>query len=253
MKKHFKAIGIIPARWESTRFPGKSLALIRGKPLIQWVIEKTQTARRLEKVIVATDDRRIAAAAEKSGVEAVMTRPDHQSGTDRVAEAAAKYPAEVIANIQGDEPTIAPALIDELVGVMLAEKKWDMATAAAPINPLPAAVNPSLCKVVFNAEGQALYFSRFPIPFIRDKTGAPPEKLFWRHIGIYLYRKKFLARFVAEPPCKLELAESLEQLRALHIGGRIKIVRTRRGSVGVDTPADIAAAEAELKSARRTV
>jgi len=176
-----------------------------------------------------------------------MTSADHQSGTDRAAEAASKYTAEVIVNIQGDEPTIDPALINKLVKIMLAERKWDMATAASPINPPSEAGNPSLCKVVFNAEGQALYFSRLPIPFIRDKTRAPVKNLFWRHIGIYLYRKKFLARFVAEPPGLLELAESLEQLRALHLGARIKVIQTNDGGIGVDTPADIAAAEAALK------
>lgn len=247
-QKQFKAIGIIPARWGSIRFPGKSLALICGKPLIQWVIERASQAKMLEKVVVATDDQRIAAAARKSGTEAIMTRADHLSGTDRVAEAAGKYPAEIIVNIQGDEPAIDPKLIDKLVGVMLAEKKWDMATAAAPISSASEAGKPSLCKVVFNSEGQALYFSRWPIPFIRDKTFAADKPVFWRHIGIYLYRKKFLARFVAQAPCTIESAEALEQLRALYIGARIFVAQTDRCDIGVDTPADIAAAEKALKA-----
>lgn len=246
-QQKLKVLGVIPARWGSTRFPGKSLTLICGKPLIQWVIERVSKAPALDKLVVATDDRRIADVAAACGVEVAITRADHPSGTDRAAEAAGRYAAEIIVNIQGDEPTIDPELINKLVGIMIAEKKWDMATAAAPINSPSEAGNPSLCKVVFNAEGQALYFSRWPIPFIRDKNRAPVKNLFWRHIGIYLYRKKFLARFVAEPPCSLELAESLEQLRALHLGARIKVIQTNNYGIGVDTPADIAAAEAALK------
>lgn len=247
-KKKLKALAIIPARWGSTRFPGKSLTPICGRPLIQWVIEKACRATALDKVVVATDDRRIADAASACGVEAIMTKADHPSGTDRVAEAAGRYTAEIIVNIQGDEPTIDPDLINRLVGVMRAEKKWDMATAAAPLNSASEAENPSLCKVVFDAEGRALYFSRLPVPFIRDKTCGLVKGLYWRHIGIYLYRKDFLARFVAEPPCLLELAESLEQLRALFIGARIKVVTTNDYGIGVDTPADVAAAEAVLKN-----
>ena len=247
-KQKIKTLGVIPARWASTRFPGKSLALISGKPLIQWVIERAARAKTLDKLVVATDDRRIADAAASCGAEAVMTRPDYPSGTDRAAEAAAKFPAEIIVNIQGDEPAIDPALIDDLIAVMIAEKKWDMATAASPLEEPSEAGNPSVCKVVFNAEGQALYFSRFPIPYLRDKNLAPAKDLFWRHIGIYLYRSGFLARFVSAPPCALETAEALEQLRALHIGARIKILKTSHCGIGVDTPADIAKAEAALEA-----
>lgn len=245
-KRKITTLGVIPARWASTRFPGKSLALICGKPLIQWVIERAAQAKALDKIVVATDDRRIAAAAEACGAEAIMTRSDHSSGTDRAAEAAAQFMAEIIVNIQGDEPAIDPELINHLVAIMLAEKKWDMATAAAPLDSPAAAGSPSICKVVFNAEGQALYFSRFPIPFIRDAARGAEKGLFWRHIGIYLYRSGFLAKFVAVPPCLLETAEALEQLRALHIGARIKVLKTRHCGIGVDTPEDIAKAEAEL-------
>jgi len=246
-KQKLKTLGIIPARWGSTRFPGRSLTLICGRPLIQWVVERALKAATLDKVIVATDDQRIAEAAAAGGVETVMTRADHPSGTDRAAEAAAQYDAEIIVNIQGDEPAIDPELIDKLTKVMLTEKKWDMATSASALSSPAEAESVSVTKVVFNAEGQALYFSRLPIPFVRDKTRVPTQNLFWRHIGIYLYRKKFLARFVAEPPCALELAESLEQLRALHLGARIKVVPTNECGIGVDTPADVAAAEAALR------
>ena len=240
-------IGVIPARWGSTRFPGKSLAPICGKPLIQWVIERASQAKTLDRVLVATDDQRIAQTARQCGAEAVLTRADHLSGTDRIAEAVAGCAAQLIVNIQGDEPAIDPRLIDDLVAVMRSEKKWDMATAAAPLNSAAEAASPSVCKVVFGQNGQALYFSRFPIPFVRDKTGTPNKVLHWRHIGIYLYRKKFLAEFVAQPSCLLETAEALEQLRALYIGARIKVMQTDYCGKGVDTPADIAAAAAELK------
>ena len=250
-KQKIKVLGVIPARWGSTRFPGKSLAPICGRPLIQWVIESARKATALDKLMVATDDRRIADAAANCGIEAVMTSADHPSGTDRIAEVARKYSADIIVNIQGDEPTIDPALIDKLVNVMLAEKKWDMATAASPLSSPSEAESPSICKVVFSAEGQALYFSRCPIPFVREKTFSTKKKVFWRHIGLYSYRNKFLARFVAEPPCLLERAECLEQLRALHIGARVKVVQTSECGIGVDTPADIAAAEAALKCVKR--
>ena len=250
-EKNIKVLGVIPARWGSTRFPGKSLALICGRPLIHWVIENSLKAGALDKLVVATDDPRIAEAAGQCGAEAVMTGANHPSGTDRVAEAAGKYRAEIIVNIQGDEPAIDPNLIGRLAGAMLREKKWDMATAASPLKSAAEAAAPSICKVVFSAAGQALYFSRHPIPFIREKSFAPPETVFWRHIGIYLYRRKFLARFVAEPPCLIEKAECLEQLRALHIGARIKVEQADHAGIGVDTPADIAAAEEALKLVKR--
>jgi len=251
VKQKIKVLGVIPARWGSTRFPGKSLALLCGRPLIQWVIENSMKATALDKLVVATDDQRIADVAVNCGVEAVMTSVEHPSGTDRTAEAARKYSADIIVNIQGDEPAIDPELINNLTNIMLTEKKWDMATAAAPLNSFQEAKIPSICKVVFDADGQALYFSRYPIPFVRDNKISVNKTLFWRHIGIYLYRNKFLARFVSEPPCQLELLECLEQLRALHIGARIKVVQTRHHGIGVDTPADIAAAEEVLKLVKR--
>ena len=246
-----RILGVIPSRWGSTRFPGKSLHPILGKPLIVWVVEAVKRARSLDAVIVATDDERIAEAVGGQGIRVAMTSPHHPSGTDRVAEAAGKYRAEIIVNIQGDEPAIDPNLIDRLAGAMLREKKWDMATAASPLKSAAEAAAPSICKVVFSAAGQALYFSRHPIPFIREKSFAPPGTVFWRHIGIYLYRRKFLARFVAEPPCLIEKAECLEQLRALHIGARIKVEQADHAGIGVDTPADIAAAEEALKLVKR--
>lgn len=244
-----KVVGVIPARWGSTRFPGKSLALICGKPLIQWVLERCRQARRLDQVLVATDDDRIRRVVEAAGGRAVMTRADHASGTDRVAEAVRSMAAQIIVNIQGDEPLIDPVLIDQLVAIMLTESGWDMATAATPLAALAEARRPSICKVVFTAAGQALYFSRWPIPFVREPgfTSGPP--LYWRHIGIYLYRKAFLERLVQAPPCLLEQAECLEQLRALDLGARIKVLPAAAAGWGVDVPEDLAAVETAIRQA----
>lgn len=240
-------VGVIPARWGSTRLPGKALAMLCGKPLIQWVLERVRLARYLDEVVVATDDERIRSAVARIGGKAVLTRPDHPSGTDRVAEAVAGSGAGIVINIQGDEPLIDPELIDGLAKVMVDELEWDMATAAAPIRGGEELDKPSVVKVVWDKAGRAMYFSRSVIPFVRD---ARPEGLqHWRHVGIYAYRRAFLDRLVATPPCVLELAEKLEQLRALHLGGRIKVVQTRESGVGVDTPEDVAVAESALRAA----
>ena len=241
------AVGVIPARWASTRLPGKSLVPLCGKPLIQWVVERARQARALSEVLVATDDARIRQAVERLGCTVVMTRPDHPSGTDRVAEAVAGRPADIVINIQGDEPLIDPALIDRLAAVMRQEPAWDMATAATPIRTPEALANPAVVKAVWDATGRALYFSRSVIPFVRNRM---PEGLaHWRHVGLYAYRREFLARMVAAPPSLLERAEQLEQLRALHLGAAIKVVETEDFGVGVDTPEDVPRAEAALRRA----
>ncbi len=244
-----KIVGVIPSRWGSTRFPGKSLAMIAGKPMVQWVVERVRQAERLDGVIVATDDRRIADCVEGlaiPGVEVAMTRPDHPSGTDRIAEAVAGRDIVAVINVQGDEPLIDPALIDELAGV-IATGEWDMATAATPIEDERLIAEPSVVKAVFNRAGQALYFSRAPIPHIRE-AGTDWRGVYWRHIGIYAYRSDYLAKLVAEPPCAFENLEKLEQLRALDLGCRMKVVKTRDFGIGVDTPADVAKAEALLRN-----
>ena len=240
-----KAIGVIPARWGSTRFPGKSLALIAGKPLIVRVVEQAMKARRLERVVVATDDLRIARAVESCGVHVAMTRPDHPSGTDRVAEAVRGVEAEVIVNVQGDEPLVDPGLIDRLAEVLLQDANWDMATAASPIREVAHLSNPAIVKVVWDRSRRALYFSRWAIPFVRDGDAASVPH--WRHIGIYAYRRAFLDRMVADPPCALERAEKLEQLRALDMGGRMVVLETDSFDAGVDTPADVQYVEAALR------
>lgn len=242
-------IGVIPARWSSTRFPGKGLASLCGKPLIHWVVERSRLSKRLNEVLVATDDDRIREAVEKIGCRVIMTRSDHASGTDRVAEAVniLGTAVDAVVNIQGDEPLIDPVLIDEHVEVMISEPCWDMVTAASPLASEAEARNVSICKVVFSADGRALYFSRSVIPFVREKGFQCAVPLYWRHIGIYLYQARFLGKLVAEPPCLLEKAECLEQLRALHLGGRIKVIRTSHAGPGVDTPDDVRVVEAEIK------
>ncbi|MCX7592064.1 MAG: 3-deoxy-manno-octulosonate cytidylyltransferase [Kiritimatiellae bacterium] len=234
-----RAIGVIPARWQSTRFPGKSLAMLCGKPLLAWVIENARRARMLDGVIVATDDERIFRTATSCGVTAVMTRSDHPSGTDRVAEAVRDVDVEVVVNIQGDEPLLDPALVDRMVRALMARRDWDMVTAAAPITRPDLLAAPGVVKVVCDAEGRALYFSRSVIPFCRATGGIGELTLYRRHVGIYAYRKVFLERLVATAPCTLEKTESLEQLRALHIGGRILVLETREEGIGVDTPEDL--------------
>jgi 3-deoxy-manno-octulosonate cytidylyltransferase (CMP-KDO synthetase) len=240
-----RTIGVIPSRWGSTRFPGKSLHPICGKPLVQWVVEAAQRARLLDEVIVATDDRRIADAV--SGFARVaMTRPDHPSGTDRVAEAAQAGDGDIVINIQGDEPLIDPALIDALAARMRDDPGWAMATAACPIRSMRDLEARTVVKVVLARDGGALYFSRLPIPCRRDGDPDLAAGLYLRHLGIYAYRGSFLKRLVGEPPCALEKTESLEQLRALYLGGRIAVIQTEELGVGVDTPEDVPAVEAIL-------
>jgi len=243
-----KAVGIIPARWGSTRFPGKSLAPIAGRPLIEWVVRAALRATRLGGIIVATDDRRIADAAASAGVRAVMTRADHHSGTDRVAEAARGLNADIVVNIQGDEPLLDPKVVDRLVELMESESDWDMATAACPTLDEREIDNPSVVKVVWGDRHRALYFSRSRIPHVRDSgdRASVSAACYWRHIGIYAYRRQFLERIVREPPCLLERLEKLEQLRALHIGARIAVIEAEEAGVGVDTPEDVAYIEQAL-------
>lgn len=234
-------LAVIPARYASTRFPGKPLHPLAGRPMIRHVWERCQRAPGIDRVVVATDDERILEAACGFGAEAVMTRPDHPSGTDRVAEAAAAIPgASAVVNVQGDEPLIPPDLIGRLAR-LVAEEGADMATAAAPDDDENHATDPNVVKVVVNAAGEALYFSRSPLPWDRD--AAAPALPFLRHLGIYAYRPDFLARLVAAPPAPLERTEKLEQLRALHLGGRIRVVESPEPWPGVDTPEQAAALE----------
>lgn len=232
-------VGVIPARWASSRLPGKSLIFLRGKSLVQRVWERASQSKRLTSLVVATDDERIYSAVQAFGGRPVMTRTDHPSGTDRVAEAVQGTDADIVINIQGDEPLIDPMLIDRLAGCF-EEPGWDMATAACPISNAHDEAATSVVKVVCDHKGGALYFSRLPIPFVRD---AGDTFIRWRHIGLYAYRVEFLRRLLATPPCALEQAEKLEQLRALYMGGRIKVVEASEAGVGVDTPDDVRVVE----------
>lgn len=232
---------VIPARYASSRLPGKPLLRETGKYLIQHVYERACEARCANIVVVATDDERIAAAVRRFGGQAVMTRADHPSGTDRIAEVAAGLTAKVIVNLQGDEPQIEPAAIDSLAG-LLTDSSADMATLAVPISDRETYLNPNVVKVVCDAKGRALYFSRSPIPMVRDGdpdlTAKPP--LFLQHLGVYAYRRDFLLRIAATPPHPLELTEKLEQLRVLGAGGTIRVGMIASAHKGVDTPADYA-------------
>lgn len=234
-----KTVGIIPSRYGSSRFPGKPLAVLAGKPLVAWVVDAVKKAKSLDDVIVATDDLRIKDAVEAHGGKAVMTPSELPSGTDRIACAAGDFADDdILVNIQGDEPLIDPGLIDSLVVRMKSDLKWDMATAVSPIRTASDLAAKTVVKVVLDRDDGALYFSRCPIPCNRDHDPDLAGGLYVRHLGIYAYRGSFLKRYIAEPPCALELTEKLEQLRALWMGGKIAVIRTDDQGVGVDTPED---------------
>jgi 3-deoxy-manno-octulosonate cytidylyltransferase (CMP-KDO synthetase) len=243
-----KIIGLIPARYDSTRFPGKPLALIAGKTLIQHVVERCQKAKKLDEIIVATDDTRIWEVAQDF-CRVEMTAPGHPSGTDRIAEVVENCACDGVVNIQGDEPLMDPRVIDAVAGAL---DGTEMSTAATPIADVVEWENANVVKVVVNAAGRALYFSRRTIPYVRDAaTGA--EQLaafpFLKHLGIYGYRRETLLRLVKYPVSPLEQAEKLEQLRALENGIQIAVVRVNYDSVGVDVPLDLKRVEQILKRA----
>ncbi|MDX1952275.1 MAG: 3-deoxy-manno-octulosonate cytidylyltransferase [Verrucomicrobiota bacterium] len=235
-----KQIGIIPARYASTRFPGKPLALISGKPLLQRVVEQCQKARSLAEVVVATDDERIREAA-RNWCRVEMTRVDHPSGTDRIAEVASRLQGDGFVNIQGDEPLIDPTVIDQVAKAL---ENSEMSTAATLIRTLEEFESPNVVKVVVDIRGAALYFSRRTIPYLRDAANRPGREQmtafpFLKHLGIYGYRRETLLDLVKQPVSRLEDAEKLEQLRALENGIRIQVITVDYNSVGVDVPEDV--------------
>ncbi len=243
-----KAVGIIPARWNSTRFPGKPLYLVAGKPLLRHVLERCRRSKNLDSLIIATDDMRIARAAFDWGAEVSLTSGRHRSGTDRVAEVARKAKEfGYVINIQGDEPLVDPRLIDKLVEALRSNRKIEMVTAAHPFDNPAEASSPHQVKVALDLSGRALYFSRAAIPFPRNLSGIK----YLRHQGIYGFRRDTLLQFVKWKPTPLERSESLEQLRALENGVSVHVLVIAKGSPGVDTPEDANALEQKLARAER--
>ena len=257
-----QVVAIIPARYASSRFPGKAIVDIAGKPMIQWVYERTCQADGVGRVLVATDDERIFHVVQRFGGTAVMTSSSHPTGTDRLAEVAATLDAEIIVNVQGDEPLIEPSAIDAAIAPFIEDPTLVMSTLRCPIPTLDELFDISITKVVIDAQDFALYFSKAPIPYHRDSwgpisgmvprlrlAGGTPPVVGWRHIGLYVYRRTFLLAFTRLPQTPLERLEQLEQLRALEHGYRIKVVPTQYVSIGVDTPEDVAKVKRLLREA----
>lgn len=244
---------VIPARYASTRFPGKPLADLCGKPMIQWVYERSVACELVDRAIVATDDTRIALAVKAFGGDVVMTRSDHATGTDRLAEVAAELDDDLVVNVQGDEPLIDPAMIQAAVAPLLADSSIPMGTLKTPLTSLEEYQNPNVVKVVTDLEGFALYFSRAPIPYPRDFSEALDQR--WnelataKHVGLYVYRREFLLNYPRLRVTPLESQENLEQLRALEHGYRIRVAETGLVGQGVDTPEDLERVRALLTSA----
>jgi 3-deoxy-manno-octulosonate cytidylyltransferase (CMP-KDO synthetase) len=252
-----KVVAIIPARYGSTRFEGKPLADILGKPMIQWVYEGVCQSKLIDQAIVATDDQRILEVVQSFGGRAVMTSPDHPSGSDRIAEVSRNLKCEIIVNVQGDEPLIKGSIIDKAIKPLLKDETLPMSTLITRMTEVKDWLNPHIVKVVVDQKGFALYFSRSPIPFPRDvnieklqfspfgkKEGLP--KSVYKHIGVYVYRRVFLLRYSKMKPTPLEKIEKLEQLRALENGYRIKVIPVDYEPICVDTPEDIQKVVASL-------
>jgi 3-deoxy-manno-octulosonate cytidylyltransferase (CMP-KDO synthetase) len=239
-------IAVIPARYGSTRFPGKALVLIQDKPMIQWVYEGTRRSSLINRVIVATDDVRIRDAVESFGGEAIMTSPDHATGTDRIAEVAQKVECELVVNVQGDEPLIHSEMIDQAVRPLSNDASIPMGTLCKMIDRREEAFDPNVVKVVFDRNGFALYFSRAPIPWDRDRWSGKSSfadltlgSVMYKHIGLYVYRREFLLNYARMPQTTIESTEKLEQLRVLEHGHRIRVAVTEHESFGVDIPDDL--------------
>jgi 3-deoxy-manno-octulosonate cytidylyltransferase (CMP-KDO synthetase) len=240
-------LAVIPARYASARFPGKPLASIAGRPMIQYVVEGVRRARNVSRVVVATEDQRIKTAVEAFGGEAIITRPDHRTGTDRVAEVATHVSADIYVNVQGDEPLIDPRSVDAVVDEMVEDDSIQVGTPCTAILEPKDIMNPNIVKVARDFEGNGLYFSRAPIPWVRDTSAARAFR-HWKHIGLYAFRHEALLEFPTLPPGELEAVEQLEQLRWLENGFRIRVVETDYDTVSVDVPADVERVEKLLRT-----
>jgi len=253
-----KVFAVIPARWASTRFPGKPLAPLMGRPMIQWVVERAGQAPSVSEVIVATDDERIVKAVQGFGGQAVMTSPDHPSGSDRIAEVVSERPCDVVVNIQGDEPLIPPENIEQVVQLLIDPDEPAVSSLMIAIDDYDEVFDPNIVKVVANEAGRALYFSRSPVPYPRDawqgrsekeiRREPFPQRTFFRHIGLYAYRRDFLLEYTRMPPTPLEQKEKLEQLRILENGFSIQVGETDRVSMGVDHEDDLRKVESLAKA-----
>jgi 3-deoxy-manno-octulosonate cytidylyltransferase (CMP-KDO synthetase) len=242
-----RVLAVIPARQASTRFPGKPLARIAGKPMIQHVVERVRQAGLVSQIVVATDEDPIKLAVEAFGGQAVLTRRDHRTGTDRVAEVATQIPAEIYVNVQGDEPLIDPGTVDALVSAMLEDPAIQLATPCTAILLPNDIMDPNIVKVVRDFDGNALYFSRAPIPWVRE-TSETAAARHWKHLGLYAFRRDALLEFPTLPPGELERVEQLEQLRWMENGFHIAVVETDYDAVSVDVPADVERVEKLLAS-----
>src|SRR6202023_3458004 len=241
-----KVVVVIPARYGSSRLPGKPLVSLAGQPMIQRVYERAKSAQRAARVIVATDDERIVKAVQGFGGEARMTRPDHRTGTERVAEVAAHETGDIFVNVQGDEPLLDPAAVDTAVTALLADPQVAIATVATPIK-IPADImDPNVCKVVLDFDENALYFSRAPIPWVRD-TAAKLQVRHLKHLGLYVFRRDALLEYPTLPQGELERIEQLEQLRWLENGWKIRVSEVEHDAVSVDVPEDVARVEKLLQ------
>lgn len=252
-----KITAVIPARYASTRFPGKALAEIGGKPMIQHVYERTVQAKLVSRTIVATDDPRIADAVHQIGGEVIMTAASHETGTDRLAEVAHGLDADIIVNVQGDEPLICPDMIDQAIQPFLEDADLQMGTLKTRIKCLHDFLSPNVVKVVTDNLSNALYFSRSPLPFFRDKWKDLKDESFccgkllcYKHVGLYVYRKDFLLKFASLSPTFLEISEKLEQLRAVENGVKIRVIETEFESFGVDTPDDLVKAQVRYQQTK---
>jgi 3-deoxy-manno-octulosonate cytidylyltransferase (CMP-KDO synthetase) len=241
-----RVLVVIPARQASVRFPGKPLVPIAGRPMIQHVVERVRRAQLVSRVVVATDESSIQQAVEAFGGEAILTRHDHRTGTDRVAEVAAHLHAEIYINVQGDVPLIDPATVDAVASAMLEEESVEIATPCAAISHQNDIMDPNIVKVVRDFDNNALYFSRAPVPWVSDR-GETVAARHWKHIGLYGFRRETLLEFPTLPPGDLERLEQLEQLRWLENGFRIRVVEADYNAISVDVPADIERVEKLLR------